>query len=241
MNSTIARNNMLVRFNDRSMKVGSTYVKNNPGDYSKYTITDCVTFVLNVLRDTYIQMGRTDVASNLASKGLAKRGNNKKPLFYGDMLAKYLVNQLSWKAIYLTPDRFHPNDGSKEHTFATAKAIENCAYVGVPLSYLVLDYNPTPKKHPKFQALYDYKGPRKLNVIGLAELKKIKFAYGLSRQGDHTWLYSNGYVYEAHWNAIGSNVYSKHPISKFIWNSNMLIVPPDSIASLTLKNLTECK
>lgn len=242
MFSDIAKKNMLARIKDSDYKVGSQYVVANPwGDYSKFTQTDCITFVLNVLKDTYKQLKQPEVITNLISESMVKRGNDKSPKFYGDMLARNLVSKRNWTAIYLTPDRFHPNDAKQEHTFATAQVVKTCNYTGVPVSYLALDYNPTGTDDPSFQKLFSYKGPRALNLIGLNELRKIKFGFGISRKGDHTWLFSEGYVYEAHWDKISNEIFEKRAIEKFPWNSNLIVVPPDAIGLLNTNNLKLCK
>lgn len=186
MFSDIAKKHMTARFSDSDFKVGTTYVKNNPwGDFSKFTQTDCITFVINVLKDTYSEIGKASVVKSLISNSLIKRGKDRNPKFYGDMLARILVQKHAWSAIYLTPDRFHPNDAKKEHSFATSQVLRKCQYTGVPVSYIAMDYNPTSKNDPAFQALLPFK-ERPFNVIALSELKKIKFAYGISRKGDHT-------------------------------------------------------
>lgn len=240
MFSEVARKKMISRFNDSKLKVGSEYVRNNPGDYSQYVVTDCITFVLRVLEDSFTAMGQPKVAKQLLPDSRVMRGKDKKPKFYGDMLARNLVNKYYWKAIYITPDRYHPNDASREHTFSTFMTLKTCVYTGVPVSYVVMDYNPTSKDDPNYQALFKDAGPRKLNVLGLTELKKIKFGYGISRQGDHTWLYSDGHVYEAHWNDIGKDIFEKSRIEDFVWNSSLIVVPPDALSLLDAKNMKKC-
>ncbi len=240
MFSQTAKKKMLARFNDHSMKVGSEYVRNNPGKYTGYTVTDCITFVLRVLEEAFKEYGQPGVSKQLLPDAREKRGKDKTPKFYGDLLARNLVTKQHWKGIYITPDRFHPDDGNQEHTYATHKVRTTCEYTGVPVSYVVMDYRPTLKTDPNYKALFPGKGARKLNAIGLAELKKIKFGYGFSRRGDHTWLYSEGYVYEVHWNAIGKDLFEKTRIENFVWNSSLIVVPPDSVALLAMKNMQEC-
>lgn len=117
--------------------------------------------------------------------GSATREAGKGKKFYGDLLAQSLVNKHNWLGIYLTPDKFHPTDGDQEHTYATTRALKNCIYSGVPLSYAVIDYHPLDKTDPNFQALYPYK-ERKLNTIDLAALKKIEFGFRINQGGMHT-------------------------------------------------------
>ena len=61
-------------------------------------------------------------------------------------------------------------------------------------------------------------------------LKRIKFAYGLSRGGRHTWLFSYGRVYEVHWDQIGSNLYDSSPFESFEWLSSLIVIPPDAVS-----------
>lgn len=241
MFSDIAVKKMMARFNDSNMKVGRDYTKHNShADFSKYTVTDCITFAVRVLKETFAAVGQPKVVSSLIPDSMVKRGNDKKAKFYGDMLGRKLVAQLGWKAIYITPDELHPNDGSREHTYSTAMVGKYCAYVGIPVSYTVLNYRPTPKTDSDFQKLYPHNGVGKLNTIGLSELYKIKFGYGISRSGDHIWLFSKGYVYEAHSGEKGKDIFDKTRIENFIWNSSLIIVPPDSFSLLDSKKMKDC-
>ncbi len=227
---------MNARMSDYHNKVGSELKKAKPNLYQNYESTDCITFVLHVLRDTFKKQGKADVARNLTAYGRANREAGQGPKFYGDLLAKALVNKHGWSGIYLTPDKFHPRDGDQEHTFATTQALKNCSYAGVPISYAVLDYQPLDKSHKNFQALYPF-GERKLNRIDLDAISKIPFGFGLSRGGMHTWLFSKGFVYEVHWDEVGPNLYDKTAIQNFPWQSNLIVVPPDAKAHLTLSVL----
>lgn len=234
--SNTAKEKMIARSSNSHNKVGSILKRQNPNAYENYEPTDCITFVLNVLKETYNASGQSSIAKALQGYGEADRGEGKK--FYGDLLAKALVQKHNWKAIYLTPDQFHPTDGQSEHTFATAMVKKNCKYANIQVSYTVLDYKPTKKTHAKFQALLPY-SERKLNKIDLEALKKIKFGFGLSRGGMHTWLYSLGLVYEVHWDKIGPDLYDKTKIENFKWLSNLVVVPPDANALLTM-SATKC-
>jgi hypothetical protein len=234
--SDVALKNMIARKSNTTNKVGSQLKLSDPAKYKGYESTDCITFVLNVLRETFEEVGQKSVADSLITYGMASRGGEKK--FYGDLLAKALVNKYKWKAIYLTPDRFHPVDGDQEHTFATDRVIKTCMYSNIPVSYTVLDYNPTPKAHEKFQALLPYK-ERKLNLIDLKAINIVKFGFGISRRGMHTWLFSKGYVYEVHWEQVGKNLYEKRLIKDFPWQSNLIVVPPDAAVSLAA-SATKC-
>lgn len=81
---------------------------------------------------------------------------------------------------------------------------------------------------------------RKLNQLDLDAVKKIEFGFGISRGGMHTWLFSNGYVYEVHWEEEGANLYEKTDITLFPWQSNLIVVPPDAKGLLSMSVLN-CK
>ncbi len=214
--SDIAVKNMLARQSNTTNKVGRELKKAEPAKYQNFEATDCITFVLNVLRETYKDAGDGITADNLISYGMASRGGSKKK-FYGDLLAKTLVEKHKWKAIYLTPDRFHPSDGNKEHTYATHLVMKSCRYSDIPVSYTAIDYNPLPKTHRKFQTLFPFKA-RRLNLVDLKVLNGIKFGFGISRRGLHTWLFSKGWIYEVHWDQVGSKLYEKRTIKTFLGN-----------------------
>lgn len=234
--SDIALEKMLELSSNTENKVGRELYRSNPQKYKGFTRTDCTTFVLNVLDHTFKKTGQPEAAASLMNS-MAIRGSDGNPKFYGDLLFKRLVNNYGWKGIYCTPDRFHPNDGKKEHTFALYQVLNSCHYAGVPVSYTVLNYNPTPKTNPNFQKLFDYKGVQKLNITDLNALNKIKFGVGMSTKGMHNWLFSLGSVYEVHWDGIGSDLYEIRKIPNFPWNSNFIIVPPDMIPLLTMSKL----
>ncbi len=237
--SQMAVDFMNKRISNHKNKVGSQLKKAQPKLYQSYESTDCITFVLNVLKDTFIGMKSKEVANALTSYGMAAREPGKGKKFYGDLLANSLVTKHGWAGIYLSPDKFHPTDADKEHTFATNRVLKKCKYASIPVSYTVIDYKPLKKSDPNFQALFPFK-ERKINVLDLDAVKKIKFGFGISRGGMHTWLYSEGFVYEVHWDKKGSELYDKTNITFFPWQSNLIVVPPDAKPSLTMSSV-KCK
>ena len=199
---------------------------------------DCSTFVLNVLKHTYTEVGQSQTANNIVnSMGMAQRGSDTKPKYYSDVLYRKLVTAFGWKAIYCTPDRRHPNDGQNEHTFATAVVESKCRYFGIPVEYTVINYQPSPETDPFFQKVNPDYTAQKLNAIDLAALDKVKFGIGMSRGGDHAWLFSSGSVYEVHQASIGNGLYEIRKLPKFPWNSNLIVVPPDMIPFLTMRSI----
>lgn len=69
--------------------------------------------------------------------------------------------------------------------------------------------------------------------IDLEWLKKILFGVGISRGGDHMWLFSEGIVYEVHWDEYPS-LYQKRPIIDFPWLDNIILVPPDGASTILI-------
>ncbi len=234
--SDIAYQKMIDLSSDTTNKVGRELYRRDPVKYKGYIRTDCTTFLLNVLEYAYTEVGQASVAQSLKNS-VAKRGSDTVPKFYGDLLFKKLVTNHGWKGVYCTPDRYHPDDGSQEHTFATHTVMKSCHYAGVPVDYTVLNYNPTPKTDPNFQKLIDYIGVQKMNAVDLAALNKIKFGVGMSSKGVHNWLFSLGSVYEVHWTEVGRGLYEIRKLSNFPWNSNLIIVPPDMVSLLTMSKL----
>lgn len=156
---------------------------------------------------------------------------------HGNELAAYLVNSNDWTGIYINPDVYHPSDADNEHTFSNVVALKRCTYYKVPLTYRVANYNPTPKSHWAFEKLNRDRGVTKLNAVDIGKLKTVKFGFGISRGGMHTWLFSKGYVYEVHWDKIGANLYEKSPLEFYPWLSGAIVVPRDAIQAFKLDEL----
>jgi hypothetical protein len=70
--------------------------------------------------------------------------------------------------------------------------LKSCEYAGVPVSYTVFNYNPSPQSDPNFQKIIDYIGVQKVNSVDLAALNNIKFGIGMSTKERHNWLFSTG-------------------------------------------------
>jgi hypothetical protein len=198
---------------DYLSQVGShraDYLRRNglPDDTQGKTGTDCITYVINVLKYAFEQTGRKEVAKRVGSLG--ERGTE---------LAAYLAS-LGWRAHYWNPDTSNPADNDQEHSFSYKLAVKTRKYYGIPLSGYIINYNPTPVNPPaaataKAQVAFD-------------AFSKVKVAYGLARGGRHTFLCSYGMVYEVHWEGIGEDLYEISPLYDFAWKSGVVVTPPDA-------------
>ena len=160
---------------------------------------------------------------------------------HGTDLAKYLVNTHKWKGIYINPDSKHPIDIDSEHAYTSHLASKTCKYYRIPLKYKVHNYNITPKSHHAFQKLNKTAPVTTLNAIGIASLRRVKFGFGVSKGGKHTWLFSKGDVYEVHWDKIGEGLYEKTSLQKFPWLSGAIVVPSDQDFQLAASAKLNCK
>lgn len=211
---------MMDLFNNHSHEVGSQIASSHPGK----TPTDCITYVINVLKYAFEKSG--DKAS---AEKVSKLGE------YGTELAAYLVKEHNWKGIYYNPDINHPRDGNVEHVYSYyKKLLHSKQYYTIPITYLVINYKPTPKtngNYKSFSRIGGSKDPTTKTVSQLERLKKVKFAVGVSRGGKHLWLFSFGKLYEVHWDKIGSDLYGATDLEDYSWLSGALVVPPDAISA----------
>jgi len=79
------------------------------------------------------------------------------------------------------------------------------------------------------------------SYVSYAALKLVKFGFGLSKGGLHTWLFNEGKVYEVHWNELptSGNLYEATDLNRFMWNSGAIIIPKDQESKLaTLSGLS---
>lgn len=198
---------------DYGSQVGSqraAYLRRNglPDDTRGKTPTDCITYVIDVLKYAFTQTGQQAVARKVGGLGT-----------YGTALAAYLTT-VRWNAHYWNPDVNNPPDNDREHPFSYALALKTRKYYGIPLSGYIVDYRPTEVAPPKKKTARD--------GAAFDEFKKVKFAYGLARGGRHTFLCSYGMVYEVHWEEIGDKLYERSDFYNFVWNSGVVVTPPDA-------------
>jgi len=169
---------------NHSNHVGSELKKKFPKKYEKMIGSDCITFAIWVLKDAFKKTGNLAAASRVGQLG-----------FKGTELAKYLITELHWHGVYYNPDVNHPLDGEGEHIVSYYNQVKkNCKYsvAKVPVSHKVVNYNPSATK------VTSYLGLTKKDTVDLEIFKKIPFGIGMSRGGQHVWVFSYGKVFESH-------------------------------------------
>ena len=127
-----------------------------------------------------------------------------------------------------------------EHTYTSYLATKKCTYYQIPLEYKVEDYSVTPSGHKSFQQLNRNTPATKLNNIDIATLEQVKFGFGVSRGGKHTWVFSTGKVYEVHWDKVGPELYESTLLRHFPWISGAIVVPFDQAAHLSASSKLKC-
>lgn len=227
--SDYAQEKMTDLYKNHSHEVGRELKKVHPEKYKELEATDCITYALNVISYAFKASGNAAAAKHVW--GLGKHGSE---------LAKYLVNAHGWKGVYINPDNVHPVDAQSEHTYSSYLASKSCRYYQVPLHFRVENYSTTPRSHSAFQKLNKNAGITTLNKVDIASLEQVKFGFGLSRGGMHTWVYSKGNVYEVHWDEIGENLYEKTALRQFPWLSGAIVVPSDQASLLAAISKLKC-
>lgn len=227
--SDFAVEKLLDLYKDHSHEVGIQMKKLFPSKYKDYDSTDCITYALNVISYAFDKSGNTKTAKHVWSLG--ERGAD---------LAKYLVSIHAWKGVYLNPDAKHPQDGASEHTYSSYLVDKTCKYYQIPMSYRVDNYNPTSKSHPSFKKVNRKAGVTILNKVDIESLEKVKFGFGISRGGKHTWLFSEGLVYEVHWDKVGIELYEASSLRTYPWLSGALVIPDDQASYLSNVSKVKC-
>src|SRR5262245_42725254 len=90
---------------NHSDHVGSQLKAGDPSKYKDKIASDCITMAIWVLKYAFEKQGLAAAATKVGSLG-----------YKGTELAKYLIDQRSWKGVYYNPDVNHPADGSSEHS-----------------------------------------------------------------------------------------------------------------------------
>lgn len=247
--ATHAYEKMLDLYNNHDHEIGSQHPLRDSAKFKDLSRTDCITYVMNCLVYGYQATGNLNAVN-------AIKTNLKKNEGKGHALAKMLVKSYLWKSVYLNPDVNHPYDGDIEHPFSYKKLLKKCTYSQIPVHYQAINYMPTPKTSPNYKSFSGLGLSKKvtpLNTIDLNQLKKIKFGFGLSRGGKHTWLYSYGKVYEVHWDQIGKTLYEARPLrspvkspatrraESHLWLDNIIIIPPSLTPQLQSMTKVKCR
>lgn len=221
--SDVARAKMLDLYNNHSHEVGSVLKQSDPQKYRNYKSTSCIVYAINVIAYAYEHLG--DRATAKQVRQLSEKGTE---------LAAYLARNKRWVGVYISPDTDHPADADKYHVLSHRQVERTCSYWRIPIKFKAINYNPTPQSHPSFQATSPGRPPSKLDTVNITALSRMKFGFGVSRGGRHTWLYSLGKVYEVHWDQIGPNLYERTPLPMFPWLSGAIVVPPDEAKTLQM-------
>jgi hypothetical protein len=112
-----------------------------------------------------------------------------------------------------------------EHPYSYHVAVEKETYYEIPLSGLIINYNPTP--------MVKKKDTTPVDSFAMNQFKLVPFAVGITYGGWHTFLCSYGWVYEAHWEEIGEDLYGKSIFTTWKgkhghWNSGVVVVPRET-------------
>ncbi len=97
------------------------------------------------------------------------------------------------------------NAWANEHSASYRTAKRFHTYYTLPITDMFVDYRPTPRRAiDKLPHIAEPEAPT-LTATTLARTKlrtfgsRTKFGFGMARGGDHTFLFSRGFVYEVHW------------------------------------------
>jgi hypothetical protein len=188
-------------------EVGSHYT----GDRTGKQLTDCITYIKNVLMYAYENIGRRDAANHILKIWQDTRS--------GIDLAHYLVS-LGWQAYYWNPDTRLARDGQSEHPYSYKNMVKkNGKYYGVPVSGCIINYNPTSGSATN----------RSKTMAAFERFQKVRFAYAIARGGRHTFLCSYGMVLEVHWDQAGERLYEHSPFYHYQYLSGLVLIPPDTV------------
>jgi hypothetical protein len=223
-------NQMWELFKTPEDEVGSKFT----GDRRGRSLTDCIRYCKNVLSYGHNQINR----------GYAAERIMKIPVPMGKKLALFLVNE----AHYWNPDVRNERKGDPEHSSSYKNMVlAKNSYYDIPISGVIIDYNKEVKTTkrvwntipvitcpPFVGQVPSISVPVGSTVVStdntaiLEKLSQVKFAYGISRGGDHTWLFSFGEVFEVPFEEEGAKLYGKKLLKNFNWFSGCILTPQDS-------------
>lgn len=195
-----------------------------------WAVTDCFTYVKNVLRYAFESIGQR---TNFNKLNQADRGT---------VLAQ-ILNGFGWKSYLCLRDTENPYDGLEKHTKKYKEAVKTNKWWGVNLSGFIVNYRPNPNPPLNRQTTkVDADSRRKYEA-----LSQVNFAVCVFTEGLHTALFSKGEIYEVHWASLSeqskianpnynelyrNTLYEKTIMEDFGWEEILLTVPPDNKVSL---------
>jgi hypothetical protein len=207
-------------------KNSGKFIGTKHSDVGKYHVRrrmDCITLVLRCLD-----------AGFRGTNNLAARSQIWSFEALGAAIQQYLVNHHNWSGVYYVQNKDLPPERLNN-------ALKKCSYFDVEAKYLLSDYqNSDAEINPVLHKEKAVKG-----VKSLAALRSIEFGFGISYSGDHTWILSDGMIYESHWRMIGTSsngpngLFEKRTIRNFTaqWKDGMIIVP--SLEAVKLLNVAK--
>lgn len=145
-----------------------------------------------------------------------------------------------------------------EHSYTADQAVRLHGYYGVRVTDVITGWNPTTRAETTFKVFNGHPNDRPNEPTfpsenartrarnRLAEFNKVRFGFGLARGGRHTYLFTLGKVYEAHWDAGPADTTNQNadPLyqvrtlpawsAEAGWQSGLVVVPPDGALSFFL-------
>jgi hypothetical protein len=185
-------------FDAMDKQYGSKYIEDGGAeDITGLEVTGCSIFIWNVLMYGYKKIGEDAIANKLNSMTRGALGPLDVKTNKRTGLAQFLIDH-DWQAHYWNPDGYTPRDSDPEHSVSFQQALDYEGYYQTDLNGVIVGYNKTTKNYKgKVTEKYIDEDPENMKVF--AELKKEKFCVGICRGGMHTFLLSEGKVWEVHW------------------------------------------
>lgn len=177
--------------------------------------TDCTTYVVDVLRETFRLQGKTAEFNRVMARAVAASPNGLK----GTELIKALQQEQGWTAIFWAPDPTTTDSGG-EHKYAAHIAKTKGTYYKIPVDVnkAIVGYRPEDSS----------KLP---DVTNLEKLKKLPFAVLAAKGGMHMSLVLDGKVYEVHWSdgCESMRLIEDTALEKWSWNSGVIAGPKNEV------------
>ena len=228
--SHYALEQMLNLYHRRAGELSSQQRLINPALPESARPTGCITYALNVLSYAYNKADKVEAAAKVWELGK-----------HGADLAAYLVTRQAWKGIYIKPDIVPASDNKTEAAYSNLLAARTGQYYNVPLCSQFLNQRPGLRdKSASFQ-LHPKHGLGFLDEVEISSLQSLRFGFGISKGGMHTWLFSRGDVYQVHCADNGTVIYEKRALQQYPWLNGVIVVPPDQVTQLTAVAHVHCR